>query len=1372
MAILIGGNGPNTLIGTAESDTLYGLDGDDALEGGAGADILAGGNGDDVLTGGRGADTLQGGAGNDTFRYLTLEEISQDRIIDLSLGDRLDFSAIAGLSFIGDHAFSGLGSEMRLSHAAGQTVLSVDIRGYGLADLSMVLDGTLRLVETAPGSRILILATRVTLEGGTGGDVLSGGAGDDRISGLGGDDTLSGGDGDDRLLGGDGADILAGGRGADTLSGGEGDDTFRYADAAEFAGDVITDFSGGDRIDFSAATALRFIGDAAFSGAAGEMRQSGAALLIDADGDGQADITASLPDAGMLTETAAGSRILVRAEPLVLYGGDAAEVLRGGAAGDLIESGAGNDTLFGQGGNDRLFGQSGNDTLDGGTGDDLIDGGSGNDILYGGAGNDSVIGSGGDDILIGGLGRDILRGGTGNDTFRYVSLAELDGDTIRDMEGGDRIDLAALAGLAYVGAAAFSGLRGEIRFDGRQLSIDGDGDGQADAVANVETGGFLLDETAPGSRILLRSQNRVINGTAAADALIGGGGDDTLNGNGGHDTLSGGFGNDMLRGGAGNDVLDGGAGDDILEGGSGSDVFVIGPEGGVQADTILDFAAEDRIQLTGFRDLVWVGDDRFSGVRPEARQSRSDAGMLIQIDADGDGQVDQTVLLRGGGSLKETGNGSRLLTLAAGVTRTGTVGRDTIAGAAGDDILSGGDGNDILAGRAGADVLEGGAGDDFLKGESGDDVLSGGAGNDTLIGGPGRDVLTGGAGADIFKYMDLSEIGMLEDRITDFGAGDWLDFRYLADFTFSADGLTGRAGQMAVLPAWRGLDAGRTFVAFDIDGDAVPDAMLALDGDLLLEEKRAGSNVLILAESRNLSGGDGADTLTGRAAHDALSGNGGDDVLDGRGGNDVLRGGAGNDRLLGGAGEDALWGDEGDDTLDGGAGKDVLRGGDGNDLLIGGLDADTLTGGAGADTFRYASAAEMMGDLITDMDGADRIDLSALGARFVGAAAFVADGTAQLRAFHLGQAMIALDSNGDGIADAVLSLAGTHWLEETAPGSGILRRVPDLVLVGTAGRDTLAGREGDDSLSGGGGDDILSGGIGQDRLDGGDGADVLRGDAGDDVLLGGAGADTLHGGPGSDSLTGGAGNDVFVWDEADRGTVFYDVITDFALGDTILLAGLQARFLGASAFTGTGAAEIRQAGSFLSIDGNGDGLAESSIQVTGLSALLEEVEAGTGLLELAPPLNLLGTAGDDRLVGRGNNDTLSGGAGHDALIGGGGNDVLTGGPGADTLTGGAGNDRFVFADGDVGLGAARDVITDFSTALYTDLLDLSGIDANTGLAGDQGFVLIAGNAATAPGQLWFRDGILFGNVDADPAADFEIALTGVASLSSWHFAAF
>jgi Ca2+-binding RTX toxin-like protein len=75
-AVLVGGNGRDTLTGGSGADTLQGDNGrdtlnggsgDDTLEGGNARDVLNGGDGNDTLTGGRGRDTVTGGTGTDTY---------------------------------------------------------------------------------------------------------------------------------------------------------------------------------------------------------------------------------------------------------------------------------------------------------------------------------------------------------------------------------------------------------------------------------------------------------------------------------------------------------------------------------------------------------------------------------------------------------------------------------------------------------------------------------------------------------------------------------------------------------------------------------------------------------------------------------------------------------------------------------------------------------------------------------------------------------------------------------------------------------------------------------------------------------------------------------------------------------------------------------------------------------------------------------------------------------------------------------------------------------------------------------------------------------------------------------------------------------
>ncbi|MFZ3014289.1 MAG: M10 family metallopeptidase C-terminal domain-containing protein, partial [Nitrospira sp.] len=148
--------------------------------------------------------------------------------------------------------------------------------------------------------------------------------------------------------------------------------------------------------------------------------------------------------------------------------------------------------------------------------------------------------------------------------------------------------------------------------------------------------------------------------------------------------------------------------------------------------------------------------------------------------------------------------------------------------------------------------------------------------------------------------------------------------------------------------------------------------------------------------------------------------------------------------------------------------------------------------------------------------------------------------------------------------------------------------------------------------------------------------------------------------------------------------------------------------------------------------------------------------------------NLFGLSGNDTLIGGLGNDTLDGGAGADTMNGGFGNDLLTGGAGKDILTGGGGFDTFCYnaaIESPPG-GLNRDVITDFNGlgALVGDRIDLSKLDANVLIVGNQAFTYIGGAAFTAAGQLRYVGGVLQGSTDADTAAEFEIQLVGAPAL--------
>jgi hypothetical protein len=119
-----------------------------------------------------------------------------------------------------------------------------------------------------------------------------------------------GGSGNDTLIGNDAANVLTGGLGKDALTGGAGADVFAYdtlADSGAGSGrDVISDFDqGSDLIDLSDLALSTFIGDARFSGTAGEVRAvsfDGTTIIEgDSNGDRVADFQIELADALALT---------------------------------------------------------------------------------------------------------------------------------------------------------------------------------------------------------------------------------------------------------------------------------------------------------------------------------------------------------------------------------------------------------------------------------------------------------------------------------------------------------------------------------------------------------------------------------------------------------------------------------------------------------------------------------------------------------------------------------------------------------------------------------------------------------------------------------------------------------------------------------------------------------------------------------------------------------------------------------------------------------------------------------------------------------------------------------------------------------------
>ncbi len=161
-------------------------------------------------------------------------------------------------------------------------------------------------------------------------------------------------------------------------------------------------------------------------------------------------------------------------------------------------------------------------------------------------------------------------------------------------------------------------------------------------------------------------------GSAAADYLIGFGGDDTLFGGAGNDKLFGGSDSDRIYGGSGNDLLAGGLASDWLKGGRGDDTYLVDRPG----DKVIESAGEGR-------DLVYA---------------------LVSFTLPSNVE-------------------NLTLTEHARINGTGNQLANDIRGNASANILRGRGGHDSLSGGKGADTLVGGEGGDTLAGGRGNDVF-------------------------------------------------------------------------------------------------------------------------------------------------------------------------------------------------------------------------------------------------------------------------------------------------------------------------------------------------------------------------------------------------------------------------------------------------------------------------------------------------------------------------------------------------------------------------------------------------------------------------------------------------------------------------
>jgi Ca2+-binding RTX toxin-like protein len=310
------------------------------LNGHGGNDVMAGGTGDDTYY----VDTLRDviwewrGEGNDTV-YASVDNYTLASCVENLLlagsaysgsGNEQD-NYIAGT--VANNALYGLAGNDTLDGRGGTDIMAGRIGNdvYYVDDFNDVVwewggKGVDTVVATIDGDYSMYFLPTAVENLQMAGSAATGGYGNELNNVITGNDalnTISGNGGNDTLNGLGGVDLLYGGAGADILFGGSGADQFQFffvSDSQPLGSgltDTIADFSAaeGDVIELSGMDAsiygigdqaFTFIGNAAFSGAPGEINYvySGGNTIIQLQTGVDPDVEASIVLVGIHTPDA------------------------------------------------------------------------------------------------------------------------------------------------------------------------------------------------------------------------------------------------------------------------------------------------------------------------------------------------------------------------------------------------------------------------------------------------------------------------------------------------------------------------------------------------------------------------------------------------------------------------------------------------------------------------------------------------------------------------------------------------------------------------------------------------------------------------------------------------------------------------------------------------------------------------------------------------------------------------------------------------------------------------------------------------------------------------------------------------------------
>ena len=1249
--------GNDNLSGTAGNDSIEGLAGDDFLGGGGGDDTLRGGSGNDFLHGGDGNDLLDGGDGWDWVFY---DEAVGPVTIDLTLGlvtGGAGTDTLVGVEWAGGSAYADL-----IIGNSGDNVL----QGRGGDDTLYGGDGwdTLDYFQATGGVQI-----HVGLGQTFGAD------GHDFFSGF---ESFTGSVHDDSFFGDGANNNFAGLAGNDYIDGGGGFDGVSYWDAtsgvtANLAQQLATGGSGTDTLVGIENIGGSFwddslVGDDGHNGLEG---RAGNDLL---DGAGGWDWIAYWGATGGVTVDLANHTATDGLGGTdTIYG---IEFIYGSSQGDQLTGDAGNNGIDGREGDDVMNGGGGIDNADyfaatGGVNVSLASnqasGAWGNDIL---SGFENVIGSNHADTLTGDGGDNFLQGNGGNDSISAGS-------------GNDNV----------VGGGGNDTLDGGAGFD--QLAYF---DANGGVFVNLQAGTV---SGAAGDDLISGFEN--VQGSTAADVLIGDGAGNALFGDAGNDNLLANGGDDFLIGGAGDDAIDGGAngtfGDTVSYFTSTSGVNVNLGTGVVSSDGLGGQDTVLRVEhVEGSRyDDVLVGDNTNTNwFRPHGGNDAVD------------GLGGQDVVMY------EESTAGVTIDLRAGYASGSAIGYDLLTS--------------IESAHASRhdDVVQLSDSQGYVFGRSGDDRLTGGLGNDNFIGGSGSDTIDGGAGADNADYGDdgfdlvpITGVGVTVNlqlgRATDnWGHTDFLSnienvrgSRY-ADLIIGSDAMRNEFfngdGGDDTLQGGGGNDAFVGGAGDDvIRGGAITDLVNYTDLNNV-DYSSATTSVRINLQTGVVQDGlGGVDTLSdinfvnASRFDDSITGSNGIyfEQFDGGLGNDTIDGGAINALTFANSNRVTYFSATGAVNVNLATG--TATGAAGNDRLVninhlfGSRFADTLTGSNSAITESFNGRG-----------GNDTID-----------------GAGGIDEVRYTNAVTAVNVNlATGVATDGEFVNGAQGVDRLASIEGVRgSNFNDVLTGGNAAGDEL------EFFVGMAGSDTIDGGSGYDR------ADYVTSTTAVTVTLGGTGTGTAV-----DGFVGSNGPcvDTLINIEGVRGSSFNDVLTGSDSGAFESFEGREGND---------------------TIDGRG-GIDRADYTSTA-GAINVNLAMGTaadgygGTDTLANIENVRGGAYDDRITGNAGANLLQGNAGNDTVAGGEGDDSVAGGLGNDVLTGGAGLDQFLYLSSGNGL----DTITDF---VHGDTLLVGGLITGQSAAGN-GTGVLAGQmqVSTASGVTTLHIG-----TDAIAGADVQIRFNG------------